>query len=48
MIFQSPMGLRKTKCDVTNGTTQGCFCPFAHKTNLTMFVDLMHWLEYLL
>jgi hypothetical protein len=48
MIFQSLMGLRKSKCDVLSGTTQGCFCHFAHKSNLVMFVDLMHWLEYLL
>jgi hypothetical protein len=41
MIFQNPMGLRKSKCDVPSGTTQGWFCPFAHKINLAMFVDLM-------
>ncbi len=42
VIFQSSIGSRKSKCDVLSGTTQGCFCPFAHKTNLAMFVDLMH------
>lgn len=26
MIFQNSMGLRKSRYDVPNGTTQGCFC----------------------
>jgi hypothetical protein len=27
MIFQSLMGLEKSKCDVSSGTTQGWACP---------------------
>jgi hypothetical protein len=27
MIFQIPMGLGKSKCDVPNGTIQGWVCP---------------------
>jgi hypothetical protein len=29
MIFQSSMGLGKSKCDVPSGNTQGCFCLFS-------------------
>ncbi len=28
MIFQSSMGLEKSRCDVFSGTTQGCFRPW--------------------
>jgi hypothetical protein len=27
MIFQSSMGLGKSKCDIASGTTQGQDCP---------------------
>jgi hypothetical protein len=27
MFFQSSMGLRKSRCDVPSGTTQGRACP---------------------
>jgi hypothetical protein len=42
MIFQNLMGPRKSRCDICNGTTQGCFHPnhfdFAHTSCIRVFV----------
>jgi hypothetical protein len=29
MIYQSSMGLKKSRCDIPNDTTQGWACPFS-------------------
>jgi hypothetical protein len=51
MIFQSLMGLRKSKCDVPNGTTQGWVCPLLNhrlrkKITLTInFINIKRCLQ---
>jgi len=34
MIFQSSMGLGKSRCDVLSDTTQGCFCLIIKQTQI--------------
>jgi len=40
MIFQTLMGLGKSKCDVPGGTTQGWACPRAIGITSLAFVQI--------
>jgi hypothetical protein len=39
MIFQSFMGLKKPKCDILSGTTQGQDCPVIEKLNINLKME---------
>jgi hypothetical protein len=42
MIFQSSMGLEKSRCDIPSGTTQGWACLGVHQCCLHILVPHIH------
>jgi hypothetical protein len=42
MIFQSSMGLGKSRCDIFSGITQGWACPGVHQCYLGILTPHIH------